>query len=53
MDFLLKASENFEQVNNEFDEKVFIEFMKQVNYLGLLWFKQRQISCFARTRKES
>ena len=30
MDSLLKASENFEQVNNEFDEKVFIEFMKQV-----------------------
>ena len=38
MDFLLKASENFEQVNNEFDEKVFIEFMKQVtiwDYYGL------------------
>ena len=30
MDSLLKASENFEQVNNEFDEKVFIEFMKQI-----------------------
>ena len=38
MDFLLKASENFEQLNNEFDEKVFIEFMKQVtiwDYYGL------------------
>ena len=38
MDSLLKASENFEQVNNEFDEKVFIEFMKQVtiwDYYGL------------------
>ena len=38
MDFLLKASQNFEQVNNEFDEKVFIDFMKQVtiwDYYGL------------------
>ena len=38
MDSLLKASENFEQVNNDFDEKVFVEFMKQVNiwdYYGL------------------
>ena len=36
MDSLLKASENFEQVN--FDEKVFVEFMKQITiweYLGL------------------
>ena len=30
MDSLLKVSENFEQVNNEFDEKVFVEFMKQI-----------------------
>ena len=36
MDSLLKASENFEQVN--FDEKVFVEFMKQITiweYFGL------------------
>ena len=30
MDSLIKASHNFEQVNDEFDEKVFIEFMKQI-----------------------
>ena len=30
MDSLIKASQNFEQVSNEFDEKVFIEFMKQI-----------------------
>ena len=38
MNSLLKASENFEQVNNEFDEKVFLEFMKQIaiwDYYGL------------------
>ena len=38
MDSLLKATENFEQVNDEFDEKVFIEFMKQItiwDYFGL------------------
>ena len=53
MDSLLKASENFEQVNNEFDEKVFIEF-NEANYgMAVSWFKQGQISCFARTRKES
>ena len=36
MDLLLKATENFEQVN--FDEKTFLEFMKQVtiwDYFGL------------------
>ena len=30
MDSLIKASQNFEQVSNEFDEKVFVEFMKQI-----------------------
>ena len=38
MDFLLKASENFEQVNNDFDEKLFLDFMKQLTiweYYGL------------------
>ena len=30
MDSLLKAIENFEEVNNDFDEKTFLEFMKQV-----------------------
>ena len=30
MDSLINLSQNFEQVNNEFDEKVFIEFMKQI-----------------------
>ena len=38
MDSLLKASENFQEVNNDFDEKVFLEFMKQVTiwqYFGL------------------
>ena len=36
MDSLLKATENFEQVN--FDEKTFLKFMKQVtiwDYFGL------------------
>ena len=36
MDLLLNATENFEQVN--FDEKTFLEFMKQVtiwDYFGL------------------
>ena len=36
MDLLLSATENFEQVN--FDEKTFLEFMKQVtiwDYFGL------------------
>ena len=38
MDSLLKASQNFEQVNDEFDEKLFIEFMKQItiwHYFGI------------------
>ena len=30
MDFLIKASHDFEQVTNDFDEKVFLEFMKQI-----------------------
>ena len=38
MDSLLKASQNFEQFNDEFDEKLFIEFMKQItiwNFFGI------------------
>ena len=38
MDSLVKASENFNQETNEFDEKVFIEFMKQItiwDYFGI------------------
>ena len=30
MDLLIKASQDFEQVTNEFDEKLFLEFMKQI-----------------------
>ena len=30
MDFSIKASHEFEQVTNDFDEKVFLEFMKQI-----------------------
>ena len=30
MDSLINLSQNFEQANNEFDEKMFIEFMKQI-----------------------
>ena len=30
MDLLLKATENFQQVNDDFDEKTFLQFMKQV-----------------------
>ena len=38
MDSLLKATENFQEVDNDFNEKVFLEFMKQVTiwqYFGL------------------
>ena len=38
MESLLKASQNFEQVSDEFDEKLFIEFMKQItiwNFFGI------------------
>ena len=30
MDSLLKAADNFEQVTDEFNEKVFLNFMKQI-----------------------
>ena len=30
MDSLVKASGNFEQVSNEFDENLFVEFMKKI-----------------------
>ena len=38
MDSLLKASENFEQVSDEFDEKLFVEFMNKItiwNFFGI------------------
>ena len=30
MDSLIKAAQDFEQVTDEFDEKVFLKFMKQI-----------------------
>ena len=30
MDSLIKASHDFEQITNDFNEKVFLEFMKQI-----------------------
>ena len=30
MDSLIKAAQDFEQVTDEFDEKVFLNFMKQI-----------------------
>ena len=38
MDSLLKVSENFEQPIDEFDEKLFVEFMKKItiwNFFGI------------------
>ena len=38
MDSLLKASENFEQVSDEFEEKLFVEFMNKItiwNFFGI------------------
>ena len=31
MDSLIKASHDFEQTSNDFNEKVFLEFMKQIS----------------------
>ena len=38
MDLLLKVTQNFDQVNDNFDEQTFLQFMKQVTiweYFGL------------------
>ena len=38
MDLLLKATQNFDQVNDNFDQETFLQFMKQVTiweYFGL------------------
>ena len=42
MDSLIKASQNFEQVSNEFDEKVFIEFMKQITMWDFFGISKEQ-----------
>ena len=42
MDSLIKASQNFEQVSNEFDEKVFIEFMKQITIWDFFGISKEQ-----------
>ena len=53
MDSLIKASQNFEQVSNEFDEKVFIEFMKQITIWDFFGISKRAVPCYTRARKES
>ena len=42
MDSLIKASQNFEEVSNEFDEKVFIEFMKQITMWDFFGISKEQ-----------
>ena len=42
MDSLIKASQNFEQVSNDFDEKVFIEFMKQITMWDFFGISKEQ-----------
>ena len=42
MDSLIKASQNFEEVSNEFDEKVFIEFMKQITIWDFFGISKEQ-----------
>ena len=42
MDSLIKASQNFEQVSNEFDEKVFVEFMKQITIWDFFGISKEQ-----------
>ena len=38
MDSLVKASEKFEQVTNESDEKLFVEFMKKITIWDFFWY---------------
>ena len=42
MDSLVKASENFEQVTNEFDEKLFVEFMKKITIWDFFGISKEQ-----------
>ena len=42
MDSLVKASENFEQVTNEFDEKLFVEFMKRITIWDFFGISKEQ-----------
>ena len=42
MDSLLKASENFEQVSDEFDEKLFVEFMKKITIWDFFGISKEQ-----------
>ena len=42
MDSLLKVSENFEQISNEFDEKLFVEFMKKITIWDIYGISKEQ-----------
>ena len=42
MDSLVKASENFEQVTNESDEKLFVEFMKKITIWDFFGISKEQ-----------
>ena len=42
MDSLLKASENFEPVSDEFDEKLFVEFMKKITIWDFFGISKEQ-----------
>ena len=42
MHSLVKASENFEQVTNESDEKLFVEFMKKITIWDFFGISKEQ-----------
>ena len=42
MDSLVKASEKFEQVTNESDEKLFVEFMKKITIWDFFGISKEQ-----------
>ena len=42
MDSLVKASQNFEQVSNEFDEKLFVEFTKKITIWDFFGISKEQ-----------
>ena len=52
MDLLIKASHDFEQVTNDFDEKLFLKFMKKLQFgISLTLAKKNTLLCQSKKRE--
>ena len=52
MDSLIKASHNFQETSNDFNEKVFLEFMKQISIWDFFGISKQEYLAMSEEEKK-